>query len=81
MSSDRMDGLPSSLQRPRSKYKLIDLMLDAAFSLTGPAQVSGDGEGTEHGPRTPAEAQNGCAQWRRVSSDGHTYLVERKDQS
>ncbi|WP_432562481.1 hypothetical protein [Kineococcus sp. SYSU DK003] len=69
---------PRSLQRPRSKNKFIDLILDAAFSFTGPAQVSHE-EGPQRGPRTEEEARAGYAQWDRVTVNGHTYLVERKN--
>lgn len=78
MSFDVSRGLPSHLQRPRSRNKWIDLVLDAAFSFTGPAQVSGVDEGPQRGPRTEEEASEGFAQWDRVTVDGHSYLVERR---
>ena len=68
---------PRSLQRPRSRIRLFDLFLDAAFSFTGPAQVSQE-EGPQRGPRTDDEAREGYAGWERVTRGGHTYLVERK---
>ncbi len=54
----------------------MDLLLDAAFSFTGPAQVTSD-EAPPRGPRTEEEARTGYAQWERVTVGGHTYLVER----
>ena len=69
-------GTPRSLQRPRSRNRLVDLLLDAAFSFTGPAQVTSD-ETPPRGPRTEEEARAGYAQWERVTIGGHTYLVER----
>ncbi|GAB3259736.1 hypothetical protein GCM10027586_19560 [Kineococcus gypseus] len=77
MPFDDTRGLPAHLQRPRSRNRWIDLLLDAAFSFTGPAQVSEE-EGPQRGPRTPEEASRGYAQWERVTVDGHTYLVERR---
>lgn len=71
-----MDDLPRSVRRPRSRNKFFDLFLDAAFSFTGPAQVSYD-DAPPRGPRTEEEARAGYAQWERVTVGGHTYLVER----
>jgi hypothetical protein len=68
---------PRSLQRPRSRNRFVDLFLDAAFSFTGPAQVSHE-EGPQRGPRTEQEASVGYADWERVTRGGHTYLVERR---
>ena len=73
------DTLPSHLQRPRSKHRWLDVLLDAAFSFTGPAQVMDD-ETPQRGGRTEEEARQGYAQWDRVTVGGHTYLVERKPQ-
>lgn len=78
MSFDVTRGLPGHLQRPRSRNRWVDLVLDAAFSFTGPAQVSGDHEEPQRGPRTAEEAARGYAQWERVTVDGHSYLVERR---
>lgn len=78
MPFDDTRGLPQNLQRPRSKHRLIDLALDAVFSFTGPAQVSGENEGPQRTGRTADEAQAGYAQWERVTVNGHSYLVERK---
>ncbi|WP_432502919.1 hypothetical protein [Kineococcus arenarius] len=77
MPFDDTDGLPRSLQRPRAKNRWVDLVLDAFFSFSGPAQVSAE-EGPQRGPRTEEEARAGYAQWERVTVGGHTYLVERK---
>ena len=68
---------PRSLRRPRSRNRLVDLLLDAAFSFTGPAQVTAD-ETPPRGPRTEEEARAGYAQWERVTIGGHSYLVERR---
>ncbi|WP_432510687.1 hypothetical protein [Kineococcus sp. SYSU DK001] len=70
-------GTPRNLRRPRSRNKFFDLFLDAAFSFTGPAQVSHE-EGPQRGPRTDEEARAGYAQWERVTRGGHSYLVERR---
>lgn len=75
-SDPRDPRTPARLRRPTSKNKWVDLVLDAVFSFTGPAQVSHE-EGPQRGPRTEAEAQAGYAQWERVTRNGHTYLVER----
>ena len=79
MPFDDTRGLPAHLQRPRSKNKWIDLVLDAVFSFTGPAQVSGADEGPQRGPRTEEEARSGYAHWERITVGGHSYLVERRD--
>ena len=71
------DSTPRSLQRPRSRHRLVDLALDAVFSFTGPAHVSYD-DTPPRGPRTQEEARAGYAQWERVTRGGHTYLVERR---
>ena len=76
MPDRQTDALPASLQRPRSRNKLVDLLLDAVFSFTGPAQV-GRHEGPQRGPRTEEEARAGYGQWERVTVGGHSYLVER----
>ncbi|MBB2901167.1 hypothetical protein FHR75_001955 [Kineococcus radiotolerans] len=76
-SSSDAAQTPRSLQRPRSRNRFVDLFLDAAFSFTGPAQVSRDEE-PPRGPRTEEEARAGYAQWERVTRGGHTYLVERR---
>ncbi|NAZ87188.1 hypothetical protein [Kineococcus indalonis] len=78
MPFDDTRGLPKNLQRPRSKHKWIDLMLDAAFSFTGPAQVSAEDEGPQRVGRTEEEARSGYGQWERITVGGHSYLVERK---
>ena len=74
---DEQAGTPRSLSRPRSKHKLLDLFLDAAFSFTGPAQVSFD-DGPARGPRTAEEAKQGYGSWERVTVGGHSYLVEKR---
>jgi len=71
---------PRSTRRPRSKHKLVDLFLDAAFSFTGPAQVSYDEE-PPRGARTAEEARRGYGTWERVTVGGHSYLVERRGPS
>ncbi len=69
---------PRSLRRPRSRFRLVDLVLDAAFTFTGPAQVHHD-EAPPRGPRTEEEARAGYGRWERVTdATGHTYLVERR---
>ncbi|MBB2902451.1 hypothetical protein FHR75_003282 [Kineococcus radiotolerans] len=78
MSFDVTRGLPRDLQRPRSRHRWVDLVLDAAFSFTGPAQVSGLDEGPQRGPRTAEEATRGYAHWERMTVGGHSYLVERQ---
>jgi hypothetical protein len=57
--------------------RFVDLFLDAVFSFTGPAQV-GSHEGSIRGARTEQEAREGYAQWKRVTVNGHTYLVEQE---
>jgi hypothetical protein len=74
---DEQAGTPRSTSRPRSRYKLLDLFLDAAFSFTGPAQVSYD-DAPARGPRTAEEAARGYGDWERVTVGGHTYLVEKR---
>jgi hypothetical protein len=71
------EDLPTHLQRPRSKNRLLDVLLDAAFSFTGPAQVMDD-DTPQRGPRTEEEARSGYGQWDRVTVGGHSYLVERR---
>jgi len=72
-----VDDKPRSVRRPTSRFKLIDLVLDAAFSFTGPAQVSFD-DTPPRGPRTDDEARRGFGDWERVTVGGHTYLVEKR---
>jgi hypothetical protein len=75
---DDETATPRSTRRPRSRHKLVDLFLDAAFSFTGPAQVSYDEE-PPRGPRTEEEAQRGYGTWERVTVGGHSYLVEKRE--
>ena len=76
MVVDEQAGTPRSTRRPRSRHKLVDLFLDAAFSFTGPAQVSYD-DAPPRGPRTDEEARSGYGTWQRVTVGGHSYLVEK----
>ncbi|PRY14138.1 hypothetical protein [Kineococcus rhizosphaerae] len=76
-SSQHPVGTPSALRRPTSKNKWVDLVLDAVFSFTGPAQVTHE-EGPQRGPRTDEEATAGYGEWDRVVVDGHSYLVPRR---
>lgn len=71
-----MDDLPRSVRRPRSRFKLVDMALDAVFNFTGPAQVSYD-DTPPRGPRTEDEARAGFGEWERKTIGGHTYLVQR----
>lgn len=72
-----MDHQPRSVLRPRSRFKVVDLVLDAVFNFTGPAQVSFD-DTPPRGPRTEDEARSGFGDWERVTVGGHTYLVEKR---
>lgn len=74
---DEPADTPRSTRRPRSKHKLVDLFLDAAFSFTGPAQVSHD-DAPARGARTEEEARSGYGTWERVTVGGHSYLVEKR---
>ncbi|NAZ81239.1 hypothetical protein GTR02_05365 [Kineococcus sp. R8] len=74
---DEQAGTPRSIRRPQSRFRLVDLFLDAAFSFTGPAQVSFD-DAPARGARTEEEARAGYGGWERVTIDGHSYLVEKR---
>lgn len=73
---DEHDDTPRGYQRPRSKHKFVDMLLDMAFSFTGPAQATRD-DAPVRGPRTDEEAQAGFGEYARVTVDGKTYLVRR----
>lgn len=70
------EDVPYGYRRPRSKNKFVDLLLDAVFNFTGPAQATHDSTPMRTG-RTAKEAKEGYAQWQRVTVDGKTYLVQK----